>query len=73
MIPAALDYARRIARNAPLAVQAAKEIALRGPDLGLAGSLRMEQFVNKVLVTTNDAKEGPKAFAEKRPARFDGT
>ncbi len=73
LLPAALAYARRIAANAPLAVQAAKEVALRAPDLGLAGSLRLEQFVNKLLVSTDDAKEGPKAFAEKRPPNFTGT
>lgn len=72
LLPAALDYARRIASNAPLAVQACKELALRAPDLGLAAGLRMEQFVNRALLSTSDAKEGVLAFAEKRPSRFSG-
>lgn len=73
LLPAALEYARRIAANAPLAVQAAKELAVRAPELGLAAGLRMEQFVNRILLGSSDAKEGALAFAEKRPPRFTGT
>jgi E-phenylitaconyl-CoA hydratase len=72
LLSAALDYARRIAANAPLAVQASKELALRAPELGLTAGLRMEQFVNRVLLGSSDAKEGAQAFVEKRPARFQG-
>ena len=43
LMETALDYARRIAANAPLAVQAAKELALRAPEhaeaFRLAGEL----------------------------------
>ena len=68
----ALDLARRIAANAPLAVQAAKELALRGSDQGLAAGLRFEQFVQHILQRTEDAAEGRQAFAEKRAPRFTG-
>ena len=72
VMPAALDFARRIAANAPLAVQAAKELALRGSDTGLAAGLRFEQFVNHILQRTQDAAEGRQAFADKRAPRFEG-
>lgn len=72
LIDTALALARRIAANAPLAVQAAKELALRAPELGLAAGLRMEQFVNRMLAGTEDAREGATAFAEKRPPVFKG-
>jgi E-phenylitaconyl-CoA hydratase len=68
----ALDYARRIAANAPLAVQAAKELAVRAPEMGLTTGLRMEQFVNRMLSGTEDIREGTAAFAEKRAPRFKG-
>ena len=68
----ALEYAHRIAENAPLAVQAAKELAIRGRDMDLATGLRMEQLVNRLLGFSEDAKEGPAAFTEKRPAKFRG-
>lgn len=72
LMEAALDYARRIAANAPLAVQAAKELALRGREGGLAAGLRFEQFVQNILRHTDDAVEGRTAFAEKRGPRFKG-
>lgn len=72
LMPAAMEFATRIARNAPLAVQAAKELALRSRDLDLSSGLRLEQIVNRMLQFSDDAKEGPAAFAEKRPAAFKG-
>jgi E-phenylitaconyl-CoA hydratase len=72
VMAAALDYAHRIARNAPLAVQAAKELAIRSREMDRVTGLRMEQLVNRMLQFTDDAKEGPAAFAEKRPPRFKG-
>jgi E-phenylitaconyl-CoA hydratase len=72
VMPVAMDFARRIAANAPLAVQAAKELAIRSRDLDLAAGLRLEQIVNRMLQFSEDAKEGPAAFAAKRPAQFKG-
>lgn len=72
LMATALGYARRIAANAPLAVQAAKELALRSLDVDLPAGLRMEQVINRMLQFSEDAKEGPAAFAEKRPPRFQG-
>jgi E-phenylitaconyl-CoA hydratase len=72
LMPTAMDFAKRIAANAPLAVQAAKELALRSRDLDLSSGLRLEQIVNRMLQFSEDAKEGPAAFAEKRPAAFKG-
>jgi E-phenylitaconyl-CoA hydratase len=72
VMTAALEYAHRIAENAPLAVQAAKELAIRSRDMDLATGLRLEQLVNRMLQFSEDAHEGPAAFAEKRPARFKG-
>lgn len=72
VMPTALAYARRIAANAPLAVQAAKELAVRSRDVDLATGLRMEQVMNRMLQFSDDAREGPAAFAEKRAPRFRG-
>ena len=66
MMEAALAYAKRILDNGPLAVSATKESVVRG----LAGTLReaykIESELSKVVFASEDAKEGPKAFAEKR-------
>lgn len=69
----AMRYARKIAANAPLALQATKELAVKAPELGLTAGLRMEQYVNRLLRNTSDAKEGALAFQEKRPPKFTAT
>jgi len=72
LMTTAMDYARRLASLAPLALQAAKELAIRSRDVDLATGLRMEQLVSNLLRQTEDSKEGAKAFAEKRPPVFEG-
>ncbi|NDH51426.1 MAG: enoyl-CoA hydratase/isomerase family protein [Betaproteobacteria bacterium] len=72
LLQTAFDYARRIAVNAPLAVQAAKELAIRSRDTDLTTGLRMEAVINRMLQFTQDAKEGPEAFAAKRKPVFKG-
>jgi enoyl-CoA hydratase/carnithine racemase len=68
----ALRVAEKIAANAPLATQAAKELAIRARDVPLSTGLRFEQLVNRMLQFTEDATEGPRAFAEKRAPEFKG-
>ncbi|WP_256469026.1 enoyl-CoA hydratase/isomerase family protein [Conexibacter sp. DBS9H8] len=72
LLDTAREYATRIAANAPLAVQAAKELALRSRDMDLVSGLRLEQTMNRLLQFSEDAREGPAAFAEKRTPNFLG-
>jgi E-phenylitaconyl-CoA hydratase len=72
LMSAALEYAARLAKNAPLAVQSAKELALRSRDVDLATGLRMEQMMIRLLQTSEDVVEGTAAFAEKRAPVFTG-
>ena len=72
LLPAAFEMAHEIAANAPLAVQASKELALRSRDVDRVTGLRLEQAMNQVLQYTEDAQEGPAAFAERRTAEFKG-
>lgn len=61
-----------ICENGPLAVRAIKELAVRGQYMPIEYGLRLEQAMGHVLRNTEDAKEGPRAFAEKRKANFTG-
>jgi E-phenylitaconyl-CoA hydratase len=72
LLPEAMKLAERICRNAPLAVQAAKEAVYRGMDLPLCEGLRLEQFLAEPVCQSEDAKEGPRAFFDKRPPVFTG-
>jgi E-phenylitaconyl-CoA hydratase len=72
LMPTALDYARRIAAMAPLAVQAAKELGQRSRDLDIASGIRLEQSMLSLLQSTEDWKEGIAAFAEKRAPKYRG-
>jgi (E)-benzylidenesuccinyl-CoA hydratase len=73
LLDAALAHARRIAANAPLAVRAAKELAYRSRDLDLASGLRLEQAIARIVRESDDAREGARAFAEKRDPDFRGS
>ena len=66
----ALQLARRLARNGPLAVRAAKEIAVRA--LGNEGRFALEYAINRQVLASHDATEGPRAFVEKRDPEYLG-
>lgn len=70
LLPCALDWAAKICRNGPLAVRTAKEIAVRA--LGLERGFVLEKALAAKVFASEDAREGPQAFAEKRPPRFKG-
>jgi enoyl-CoA hydratase len=72
LMPTALDFARRITANAPRAVQATKESVLQGLAMELPQAFQNERRLAGVVFGTEDAKEGPRAFAEKRPPRWQG-
>jgi enoyl-CoA hydratase/carnithine racemase len=72
LLPAAMDMARQIQRNAPLAVQAAKELAIRSQDMSLADGLRMEQLVNRILHHSEDTQIARESFAKKAQPQFKG-
>lgn len=62
--------ARRICEAAPLSVQGAKEAAYRGIEVSLAEGLKIEEEIMARIGRSEDAKEGPRAFAEKRKPQW---
>ncbi|MFZ1179336.1 MAG: enoyl-CoA hydratase-related protein [Mycobacterium sp.] len=70
LMDTAYDYAERIVANAPLAVFATKQSAVEGLALDLESAYDNETRHSDRVFATEDAKEGPRAFAEKRPPRW---
>ncbi len=66
LMPTAMAMAEKICENAPLAIQAVKKSVRTCMDLTMDKALDKElEFAVEVFMT-EDAKEGPKAFKEKR-------
>jgi enoyl-CoA hydratase len=73
LMPAAEKLAAAIRANGPVAVRAVKEAALRGFDMPLDKGLELESDLLTMVQGTDDAKEGVRAFIEKRKAAWTGT
>ena len=72
VLPKAEAIARRIAENGPLAVRRIKETVMRGSGVSLDEGFAIEDESWRVVLASEDAKEGPRAFVEKRPPRYTG-
>ena len=68
----AMALAQKIAENAPLALQYFKELAYRGLNMSTQDISSLTYHMYDQLLTTEDSKEGPLAFAEKRKPRWQG-
>ena len=70
LMPLAEALAAKICQNAPLAVQAAKESVFQGMGMSLDEAINAEAPIIRRLGSSDDAKEGPRAFVEKRIPNF---
>ncbi|MFO1082354.1 MAG: enoyl-CoA hydratase-related protein [Reyranellaceae bacterium] len=69
---AALEMAATIVANAPLTVRAAREMVYMSTEMGRSAALRAGRALFEPVYLSDDAQEGPRAFAEKRPPRWQG-
>jgi enoyl-CoA hydratase len=72
VLPVAQDFARRISLGAPIALLKSKEAIVRGSGRPLEEAFAIESQCTKENAATDDAKEGPRAFMEKRRPVFTG-
>lgn len=68
----ALDLARRVVANAPAAVRLSLGVARQAYDLDEAALWEVTAEASRKVRETEDFKEGPRAFVEKRPPRWVG-
>lgn len=72
-LDAAVALAAQVAANAPLAVAAVKRLVRASPGTSEAELWDLMGTLYPMVFESNDAREGPTAFAEKRPPQWTGT
>ena len=72
-LDAAIALAQKITANGPLAVAATKRIIVESRGWSPETMFAEQMKILMPVFSSNDAKEGAVAFAEKRPARWTGT
>jgi enoyl-CoA hydratase len=72
LLEEALNLAQKLARRAPYAVREAKRLVNQGVESHIDVALSFEQATLSNLYQTEDAKEGIRAFVEKRKPNFRG-
>lgn len=68
----ALTLAHKIAANGPLAVEAVKRTVLASSGVSLDTAFKLEDAAKREVFASADAREGPRAFAERRPPAYEG-
>jgi enoyl-CoA hydratase len=72
LLDRAFEVAGRIAENGPLAVAKIKEAVLRSQGRPLDEAFVIEDECSREVMRSSDAREGPRAFMEKRKPNFTG-
>lgn len=72
LVPSALELGARIASRGPFAVRVARQAVYAGLDHGFEAGMAIEEHLFNDAMRTEDAVEGPRAFAEKRPPQYTG-
>ncbi|MBW2308327.1 MAG: enoyl-CoA hydratase/isomerase family protein [Deltaproteobacteria bacterium] len=72
LLSCAEETARKICGNAPLAVKATKRIARMGLEMPFEYARQSAELMRYILKQSEDVKEGPGAFAEKRKPVYKG-
>ena len=70
LIASAEAIASRICENAPLSVRVTKQLAYRGFNMPHNEGVHLVHTLMSALYDSEDSKEGPKAFAEKRKPKY---
>ena len=72
LMPTVHELARKIAAGPPVAIRLAKRALQRNAESDLRSALEFETFAQNLCFETEDAREGIRAFVEKRPPVFRG-
>jgi enoyl-CoA hydratase/carnithine racemase len=73
LMPATYALARKLADGPPIAIRLAKRAIYHNLEADLRKALEFETYAQNICFETEDAREGIRAFVEKRPPSFRGT
>jgi enoyl-CoA hydratase len=68
-----MELAGEVLAGAPLSVRAARETVMLATEMGRSAALHAARAATEHAYHSDDAQEGPRAFAEKRPPRWTGS
>ena len=72
LMAAALELAKEVIEGAPLSVAAARETVMLATEMGRADALNAAWAAHETAYNSEDAQEGPRAFAQKRKRQWLG-
>jgi len=72
LLPATYELAATIAAGPPIAIRLARRALYHNGEADLQSSLEFETFAQNICFETDDAREGIRAFVEKREPKFTG-
>lgn len=72
LMDAAIALAMEVLEGAPLSVQAARETVMLSTEMGRSAALQAARAAHEKAYNSEDAQEGPRAFAEKRKPVWQG-
>jgi 2-(1,2-epoxy-1,2-dihydrophenyl)acetyl-CoA isomerase len=72
LLPRVKEYARTIANGPATAIQLSKKLVYRSANIPFDEHLDMAQMAMFIAQSTEDAREGPRAFVEKREPQWKG-
>lgn len=72
LLDTALALATEVLDGAPLSVRAGRETVMLATEMGRSAALQAARAAHEVAYRSDDAQEGPRAFAEKRPPHWRG-
>jgi enoyl-CoA hydratase/carnithine racemase len=72
LLAAAYELAAKIAQGPPIAIRLARRALYRNLQEDLQSALEFETFAQNICADTDDAREGIRAFVEKREPKFAG-
>ncbi|MQY18760.1 enoyl-CoA hydratase-related protein [Nocardia macrotermitis] len=72
LLTTAIELATEVLAGAPLSVRAARETVMLATEMGRSAALQAARSASELCYNSEDAQEGPRAFAEKRSPRWQG-